>query len=400
MTTLSFRKTITACFLSISSQAVITNITAVLFVHFMLLYDFRLWQLGVLVGINFAFQMLADILLTFTVDRIGFRPLALAACVISILGLIFYGTLPFFLPVGNMFIGVIVATSIFSFAGGMCEVLLSPIIDNIPDGIRSKETAMSLMHSFYAWGQVFCIVVTALFLHAFGAEHWGYIVMFFSIFPAIAFYLFLKAPLLKKDSDEGAENIKAIALSPFFIVALLAIFFGGATEILMNQWVSTFLVKGLSINKTTADLLGMAMFAVCLGLGRAIYGKFGGKWNLHKILIVSSLLSFFLYLLTGFTQQGWIAILSAVTCGFTVSLLWPGTLSISSKYFPMAGAWLFAVLAVFGDTGAMSLPMIGGFISEAMGLGHMFLIMSAVPLCAFFCHLYLWKQSTKTSNKP
>ena len=389
----NYKQTVIAGFLGISNQAVITNVTAVLFVHFMLLYDFQLWQLGVLVGVNFGFQMLADILLTFLVDRIGFRPLVLTACGISVGGLLLYGLLPLFVPADGMFYAVMAATSVFAFASGMCEVLLSPIIDNLPDDFHSKETAMSLMHSFYAWGQVFCVVTTSLYLRFVGSENWGYIIMAFAAFPAIAFCLFSRSPLPKKQSDTSAEDIKRTAFSSFFIVALFAILLGGASEVLINQWVSTFLVKGLAIDKTTADLFGMALFAVCLGLGRAIYGKFGQKWNLHLILITTSFATFLLYLVTGITQQGWLAIIASVVCGFTVSLLWPGTLSITSKRFPTAGAWLFAVLAVFGDTGAMSLPMIGGFISESMGLGTMFLIMSVAPLGAFACHLFLWKKA-------
>ena len=389
----NYQRTISGCFLGIANQAVITNITAVLFVHFMSLYQFQLWQLGVLIGVNFACQMAADIVLTFLIDKVGFRILALFATVISTAGLIAYGILPFTIPVENMFAAIVVVTTIFAFASGMCEVLLSPIIDNIPENIQSKKTAMSLMHSFYAWGQVFCVVITALFLKIAGSANWGYVVIFFALLPIAAFILFKNAPFDKREIVQGNDNARKILHSSAFWVALFAILFGGASEVLMNQWVSTFLVKGLSIDKTTADLWGMALFAFCIGIGRGVYGKFGEKWDLHRILVVSSLISFILFLITGMTQQGWLAILASVLSGLTVSLLWPGTLSITSNRFPMAGAWIFAVLAIFGDTGAMIFPAAGGFVSEYFGLGTMFIIMSAAPLCAFFCHIFLWKKS-------
>lgn len=395
MTKKNYTKTVTACVFGISNQAVITNITAVLFVHFMRLYEFELWQLGVLVGINFAMQMVADIILTFIIDRVGFRPLALIATAMSVLGLLFYGSLPFFVPSAAMFPAVIAATVVFAFSGGMCEVLLSPIIDNIPETAQSKGPAMSMMHSFYAWGQMFCIIVTALYLWLAGSENWGYIVMFFAIFPAAAFILFLRAPLDKKEVPKNADGTRKMLFSSFLFIALMAIMLGGASEVVMNQWVSTFLVMGLNLDKTIADLFGMSLFAMCIGIGRMLYGKYGDRWNLSAILAGSSIIACILYIVVGLSNQPILSLIASVVSGIFVSLLWPGTLTVSSRFFPMAGAWLFAVLAIFGDIGAMGAPVITGFLSETIGLKHSFLVMSVVPLGAFFCHMILMRKSKK-----
>ena len=388
----NYTRTIVGCFFGISNQAVITNITAVLFVHFMNLYDFRFWQLGVLVGVNFAVQLAADIVLTFLVDRIGFRPLVMAASGISTIGLLLYGSLPFWVSIDDMFPAMLLTAVIFAFSSGMCEALLSPIVDNIPETEKSKGSAMSLMHSFYAWGQVFCVVATALFLKIAGSEKWGFAVIFFAFIPAIALALFSKAPIEQKAILPDKSGTRKILTSPFFIVALLAIFFGGAAEVVMNQWVSTFLVKGLRIDKTTADLLGMSFFAAGIGLGRLIHGKFGDRWSLSRVMIAGSFFSFALYLVTGLSQNAAVSFVTSVALGFTASLLWPGTLSVASRKFPQAGAWLFTVLAIAGDTGAAILPAAAGFISENAGLNIMLICMSLAPLGALFCHLFLSRE--------
>lgn len=49
----SFKLTFLACVFGIAGQAVVSNLTAVLFVPFMRLYGFEIWQLGVIVGVNF-----------------------------------------------------------------------------------------------------------------------------------------------------------------------------------------------------------------------------------------------------------------------------------------------------------------------------------------------------------
>lgn len=396
----NYKRTIAACFFGIASQAVVINVTAVLFVHFIRLYDLELWHLGAFAAIAFTIQIAADIILSFMIDRCEFRPLVLTATALCTLGLLIYGCLPFFVQSGHMFAAIIAATIIFAFASGMCEVLLSPIIDNIPEGVKSKNMAMSMMHSFYAWGQLFCIIVTSLYLYIFGAHLWGYIIIAFAALPLAAFLLFLTSPLDKRQTHITKNNVKKTIFSRFFIIALAAILLGGGSEVVMNQWVSTFLVEGAGIDKTVADLFGMGLFAVGLGTGRLLYGKFGDKFPLGKVLTIGSFVTFLLFIVVGLSINPVVSLVAAVVCGFTTSLLWPGTLSIASGKFPMAGAWLFAVLAVSGDIGAAITPAVMGFLAGPVGLNNAFLIISIIPLGAFFCHIYLLKKTPKTLKMP
>lgn len=395
----NYKRTITACFFGIASQAIIINITAILFVHFMFLYHFEFWLLGVLVGINFAVQMLAGVILTFLIDRIGFRPLVLTAAIIGVIGLIFYGLFGIILSNDQMKTGIICATILFSFSGGMFESLLSPIIDNIPETVRSKQTAMSLLHSFYAWGEIVCIILTSLYLLIFGTEYWGYIVIFFALTPLISFLLFLHAPINQKTVNlKEKSSTTNVIVSSFFLVAVLAMAFGGAAEMLMNQWVATFLIKGLSMNETVADILGMGLFAFSIGLGRGLYGKFGDRWNLSRLLLINSIGSAILYAIIGISQNAILALIASILCGLTVSLLWPGTLVITSKHFPKAGSWLFVILIISGNLGTTIFSTITGFLSDSVGLFYTFVILSLIPLGAFFCHWFLLCKQRNDTN--
>ncbi len=397
----NYQRTIIACFFGIASQAVIINLTAILFVYFMTLYHFSFSFLGVLVGVNFAVQMLAGVVLTFLIDRIGFRPLVLIACLLGVIGLTVYGLVGVILPGDLVGTGIVCATVLFSFSGGMLESLLSPIIDNIPETVKSKQTAMSLLHSFYAWGELVCIILTSLYLFVFGEEYWSYIVIFFAVIPFIAFLLFLHAPIRQKTVDFKKKSATTgVLLSPFFLIALLAMAFGGAAEMLMNQWVATFLIKGLGVNEMVADILGMGLFALSIGVGRALYGKFGDRWNLSKLLLICSLSSSILYATIGISQSALLALIASVLCGFTVSLLWPGTLVITSKYFPKAGSWIFVILTIAGNLGTTIFSAMTGTLTDSIGLSYTFLILSLVPLGAFFCHLFLLGKQAKSEVIP
>ena len=58
-----------------ASQAIFANMTALLMVPFMSLYGLTLGQMGILVGINFGTQILADVLLTFIIDNVKYKNL-------------------------------------------------------------------------------------------------------------------------------------------------------------------------------------------------------------------------------------------------------------------------------------------------------------------------------------
>ena len=204
-----YKRTTYACFIGIFMQALITNLTAILFVPLRELYGLDFVQLGILVLVNFSAQVLADILLSRFIDRTPFKRIVLAACGMTAVGLALFACTPWLMP-NHFFAGALVATVIFSFASGMCEVVLSPIVDNMPDDGNGNATAMSLMHSFYAWGQVATILLTTLALFVFGRANWQFIVFFWLIVPALCFAFFVRAPIPEGVPAEKRESVRKV----------------------------------------------------------------------------------------------------------------------------------------------------------------------------------------------
>jgi len=408
-----YRLTTISCFVGIFTQAIITNLTAILFIPLMKLYGFHFVDLGILVGINFATQVSADILFSGAIDKIGFRKIVLPTCVISFVGLILFGLTPMLLP-HHVFAGLVVSTILFSFSSGLLEVVLSPIIDAIPN--EDKGMAMSLMHSFYAWGQVATIIITTLFIFVAGNENWQWIVFVWAIVPFTAFILFLKSEMPPNTDEKVRSKVKDMLFHPFFLFALAAILFGGATEVCMNQWASTFMNASLHIPKVMGDLLGMCGFSVMLGLGRTLYGVLGAKISLNKVLIFGSGISVLCYITVALSPFVAVNIIACVLTGLFCSLLWPGVIVLSSERFPLAGAWMFAILAAAGDIGAATGPYLTGIIAEYTGnssvtiwLMHVFqfsksgaalrmgiLFSCLFPLATFLCQIVIVKLKKKS----
>ena len=384
---INHNKTLVSCFVGIANQAVLTNITAILLVPLMMLYDITITQFGLLVGINFCAQMLADIILTIYIDKLSYKTVIQVANLVAAAGMILFGLSPIIMP-DNPYPIIVVATIIFSFASGICEVILSPITDTIPDDFKSKKSAMSLMHSFYAWGQAFCILYVSLMLLLVGIENWHYIVLSTVIVPIICIILFSSTTIVQVRVSAKEHN-RAVLKSPIFFMCCMAIFFGAASEIVMNQYASVFAEVALGLSKIEADLMGMMLFAVCLGLGRVIHGVIGHKIDIHKVLIVGSGLSVVMYAVVGAVNNATVQLVFVVLSGFTVSLLWPGTLVIAGDSFKNAGAWIFSGLAIAGDMGAMIFPSIAGGLVDSLEFNTMYLVMTIAPAVTFVCHIVL-----------
>ena len=219
-----FSRTARACYAGIVNQAIITNVTALLFVSFIELYNFSYIKLGMLTAVNFAAQMCADFLLIFLIDRVSFRKLAVFSCTLSFAGLLFYGCVPFLFSEKGLFTGIVCATTVFAFAGGMSEVVLSNIADNIPR--LENSVSICLLKTVYAWAQVGLVAVCAVFLTVFGSESWNYLMFGFALIPLGAAVLVGGAAVVKKS---GISKPKS-SFHLFYILALVAIFLGSAME--------------------------------------------------------------------------------------------------------------------------------------------------------------------------
>ncbi|NMA46938.1 MAG: MFS transporter [Lentisphaerae bacterium] len=404
----NYRLTIHACYLGFVVQALVINLTPILFIPLREMYGLSYQQLGLLVLINFVTQLTVDLVLSHPVDRFGYRPFIMVTPFLAILGFAIFALAPTFLP-KNPYPGFVVGTVIFSGAGGLLEVLLSPIVNAVPSD--AKAAAMSLLHSFYCWGQVGVVLITTLLLFVLGAERWQWIVALWLILPAIDALLFYHAPLAPVVPEDQKQGLTQILRVPFFHVALAAILVGGATELILAQWISAYLEKVMELPKVIGDIAGVCTFASMMGAGRAIYGCYGARFNVNLVMIAGSALAIICYIGLSLSIFPLLTLLLCALSGLAVSMLWPGALSISAARFPLAGTAMFAILAAGGDCGASIGPYFTSLIAdllpqhqamvklatqlgislEQLGLRAAILGSSIFPVCSFFCLLWLYR---------
>lgn len=377
-----YHKTIYACFLGYIVQAIVNNFVPLLFLTFEETYQIPLSRITLLVTINFAVQLLVDLLAIGFVDRIGYRVSILIAHIFSAGGVLLLTVLPD--RCSEPFVGLLIAVIIYATGGGLLEVLVSPIIESCPTD--NKEAAMSLLHSFYCWGHVGVVFLSTVFFAVFGIDNWKIMAIIWACIPLANTILFAKVPIapLIGEGEKGL-TIKELYSKKLFWLFLLMMICAGASEQAVSQWASIFAEKGLGVSKTIGDLAGPMFFAICMGLSRAYYGKFGEKINLQLFMIGSSMLCVVSYLGIVFFTIPALGLISCGIAGLSVGIMWPGTFSMASASIKRGGTAMFALMALAGDLGCAGGPTVVGMVSshfsDNLQMGTLAAIVFPVILC-------------------
>lgn len=364
MNKINYKSTLHACYLGYITQALIVNLPPLLFVVFREKFGLSYTMLGSLVMLIFVTQLIVDVLAIKFIDKIGQRISAMAAHVFAAAGLIALAFLPRMLP--SPFIGLILSSIIFSIGGGLIEVLVSPIVESLPSD--AKASSMSLLHSFYSWGQVLVIIVSTLGLLFVGQGLWFLLPLVWSLLPLFTLFRFMRVPLMPLVEESKRTPLKTLLRTRFFIIALILMVCSGASEQAMAQWASLYAEEGLGISKTLGDLLGPCLFAVMMGIVRTWYGIKGQKINIHKTLVFSSALCMVSFTIAAIVPIPAIALLGCALCGLSVGLMWPGMLSMTAAGYPSGGVAMFAIMALGGDLGCSIGPQLTGIIADRSSL--------------------------------
>lgn len=362
---LTYKATRNACYFGCIVQAVIINLAPLMFTVMQDRYDITLEMLGRLVLVNFITQMTVDILTVRYIDKIGYRAGVVTAQVLATVGFVMLALLPQVMP--SPYVGLVIATVVYAAGGGLLEVLISPILNALPQS--GSAAAMSLLHSFFCWGQVGTVIITTALIRIIGTDHWYVLPLIWAVLPAFTFFLMLKVPIPQTESEEVRTPVRRLFKAPIFIICLLLMFAAGASESAMSQWSSLFAEQALGLDKVAGDLLGPCAFAVLMGIARTIYGIFGDKINLRYTLMGSAVLCIGCYLAASLSDNSYISVIGCAMCGFSIAIMWPGMLSESAARFPHGGGAMFGMLATLGDIGCAFGPWICGLVADTTGLG-------------------------------
>lgn len=361
--TKNYKKTLTACYLGFITQAICANFAPLLFLTFHIVYQIPLGQIALISTVFFLTQLIVDVLCSYFADKIGYRNCVVASELCAAAGLIGLAFLPDLLP--NPLIGIIASVIVYAIGSGLIEVLCSPIVEACP--FDNKEAVMSLLHSFYCWGSVGVILLSTVFFAVFGIDSWKWLACIWAVIPLYNIYNFAICPI-EHTTDEGkGMGTGSLLRVPLFWIAIVLMVCAGASELSMAQWASAYTESALGFSKAMGDLAGPCMFAITMGISRVIFGKYGDRLELMRFMMGSGVLCLSCYIAASISNNPVIGLIGCILCGFSVGIMWPGTISICSGRLPEGGTAMFALLAMAGDLGGAFGPSLVGNITQNAG---------------------------------
>lgn len=359
----NYKKTKLACYLGFITQAIVANFAPLLFLTFHKDYGIPLGQIALISTVFFFTQLIVDVLCARFVDKIGYRKSIVVSEVFSAAGLVGLAFLPELFP--TPFAGILVSVVLYAIGSGLIEVLCSPIIEACP--FEHKDAVMSLLHSFYCWGSVGVILLSTLFFAVFGIENWKWLACIWAMVPLYNIYNFATCPIEPLVEEGTGMGIRKLFRIPLFWVAIILMVCSGASELSMSQWASAYAESAIGLTKAAGDLAGPCMFAVTMGICRVIYGKYGARMDLTKFMLGSGVLCLLCYIMASVSGNPVAGLIGCILCGFSVGIMWPGTISIASQRFPTGGTAMFALLAMAGDLGGAFGPGLVGAVTQRAG---------------------------------
>lgn len=360
----SYRHTFKSCCIASAIQAITVNLAPLLFVSFQNSFSISLTELTALVTIMFLVQLTMDAASAKIIDKIGYRTAVILSHAFAALGLIFMGTLPFIMP---SYAGLVISTVVCAIGGGITEVVVSPVVEAIPD---KRDGSMSLLHSCYCFGILAVVLICVAYFAILDRDKWQYLPIALSIAPIINGTFFFFVPCSNLDEQRGESmSIRQLLKNKRFYLFFILILCAGASEQAISQWVSYFAEKGLNLSKTTGDLVGLFSFALLMGLGRLLYGLFGTKIKLAHIMPIVGAACVICYIVIVACDLPIVSLIFCALCGLAVSIMWPAALDLSSRNISRGGTAMFALLALGGDVGCTLGPSIVGYVSDASSFG-------------------------------
>ena len=242
-------------------------------------------------------------------------------------------------------------------------MVVSPIVDSLPG--EKKAASMSLLHSFYCWGQMAVVLITTALLSA--GLAWRWLPLLWAAIPLANAFFFMLVPINMPVEEKHASVLRVLKDKGIYLFIIL-MFCAGAAELAISQWASLFAESGLKLSKASGDIFGPCLFAACMGAARLFFGFAGKRLKIKNALMASAGLCVIGYLIAGLSPWPALALAGCALCGLAVGLMWPGTISLCARS-NTHGASIFGLLAMAGDIGCVLGPALVGFVSDGAAEG-------------------------------
>jgi|UniRef100_UPI00404990C7 MFS family permease len=255
---------------------------------------------------------------------------------------------------------------------GVLDMVLSPVVAALNP--TKRAASMNWLHSFYCVGAVVTILAGTVALQlGFGWRTACLVLMPLPLGLMIAFAP-LHFPALS--SVGGRLRLRTLVRRGWFVLAMIGILLGGATELGMAQWLPAYAETALGYPVWVAGS-ALLFFNIAMALGRIVVASVGPRWNPFQVMAWGCGSSVVLFVIGSFLPVPSVALIACILVGFTGSCLWPTMLAVTADRYPDGGATMYGALGAFGNMGGICMPWIVGWVADWRDL-HWGLFISAL----------------------
>jgi fucose permease len=279
---------------------------------------------------------------------------------------------------------LLAAVFVMGLGAGILDCVLSPIVSALRP--NNRTAALNWLHSFYCVGAIFAVLAGTAAVAA--GVGWRTLALALIPMPAavgVAFGFLRVPPLVAAGAP---ARFRELAVRPFFLVAVVAIFLAGATELGMAQWLPVYAEKSLGFSPPAAGL-ALVAFSVAMTLGRMVMGTLGRWYTPYTLMLVGCAGTVAFFLVGCFAPWPGVAVTGCVVAGFTGSALWPSMLAATADRYPNGGATMYGVLAALGNAGGVFMPWVVGVLADAATMRLALASAGVCPLLMFGCVLWM-----------
>lgn len=321
-------------------------------------------------------------------DRFGAKPFAQLGNALTAASLISAAFAPSYGALGASLFGL-------GLGAGLLDMVLSPVVSALNPERRSA--AMNWLHSFYCVGAAVTILAGTAALKA--GLGWRGACLGWVPLPIMLMVAFAPLPFPRMSTEGSRVPVGHLLRDRWFLVALLAIFLGGATELGMAQWLPAYAERTLGFPVWVSGEALLA-FSVAMALGRMVVGAAGTRISPHRVMLTGCLSSVVLFLAGAYIPQPAIALAACISAGFAGSCLWPTMLAVSADRHPEGGATLFGALAALGNAGGIVMPWVVGAIADRSNLRDGLAFSAVAPALMLPLVVALRRGTAATAARP
>ncbi len=256
---------------------------------------------------------------------------------------------------------------LFGLGGGIVNGATNALVSDISE--KDKGADLSLLGVFYGVGALGMPFITGVLENSFKYDVIVSIVGFASLGLGI-FYLLIQFPAPKQKASVPVAHSFSLVKDVVLMLIAFFLFCQSSFEAIINNWITTYLNRQLSIEPGKA-LYALSLFVAGMVVMRLLLGSIFRNTDVRKIWAGSFFLALCGLILLAAGSSFITAVAGLILSGAGLAAGFPIMLGFAGERYKELSATAFSLVFVIALSGNVIVNYCMGIIVQAYGVGHL-----------------------------